>query len=120
SDVNGGNGPAPGERMRANGRRRAGNGLALGIIPARGGSKGVPRKNLKLLGGLPLIAHSIVSGRAARELDRVLVSTDDPEIAAVARDYGAEVPFLRPTEIAADDTPDLPVFQHALHWLAER
>ena len=105
--------------MRVNGRPKAGNGLAVGIIPARGGSKSVPRKNLKRLGGLPLTAHSIMSARAARELDRLLVSTDDLEIAAVAREYGAEVPFLRPAEIAADDTPDLPVFQHALQWLAE-
>jgi CMP-N-acetylneuraminic acid synthetase len=79
----------------------------------------VPRKNLRLLGGLPLIAYSILSARAAQALDRLIVSTDDEEIAAVARQYGAEVPFRRPAEIAADDTPDLPVFQHALAWLAE-
>jgi N-acylneuraminate cytidylyltransferase len=102
------------------GRTDSGNGLALGIIPARGGSKTVPRKNIKLLGGLPLIAHSILSARAARELDRLIVSTDDDEIAAVAREYGAEVPFMRPSEYAADDTPDLPVFQHALRWLADQ
>jgi N-acylneuraminate cytidylyltransferase len=95
-------------------------GRALGIIPARGGSKKVPRKNIKPLAGLPLIAHSILAGRAARELDRLIVSTDDQEIASVARQYGAEVPFLRPAELAADDTPDLPVFQHALRWLAEQ
>src|SRR5215217_1579636 len=94
------------------------NGLAIGIVPARGGSKTVPRKNLKLLGGLPLIAHSIISARAAGELDRLIVSTDDAEIAAVAREYGAEVPFFRPAALAADETPDLPVFQHALGWLA--
>src|SRR5438067_10558126 len=98
--------------MRVNGRPKAGNGLAVGIIPARGGSKSVPRKNLRPLGGLPLIAHSIVSARAASELDRLIVSTDDQEIADVAREFGAEVPFMRPLEIAADDTPDLPVFQH--------
>ena len=92
---------------------------ALGIIPARGGSKTVPRKNLKLLGGKPLIAWSIVAAQAARELDRCIVSTDDEEIAEVARSWGAEVPFLRPAEYARDDTPDLPVFQHALAWLAE-
>ena len=74
----------------------------------------MPRKNIKLLGGLPLIAHSILSAKAATELDRLIVSTDDEEIAAVAREYGAEVPFLRPAEYAADNTPDLPVFQHAL------
>lgn len=95
------------------------NGQAIAIIPARGGSKTVPRKNLKLLGGLPLIAHSIIAAKAAAELARILVSTDDDEIASVAAEYGAEVPFRRPGEIAADDTPDLPVFQHALRWLAE-
>ena len=94
-------------------------GVAVGIIPARGGSKAVPRKNLRCLGGLPLIAHSIISAKRALGLDRVLVSTDDGEIADVARSYGAEVPFLRPAELAADDTPDLPVFQHALGWLSE-
>ena len=93
--------------------------LALGIIPARGGSKTVPRKNLKPLGGKPLIAWSIETARASTELDRWIVSTDDPEIAEVARAFGAEVPFLRPAEFARDDTPDLPVFQHALRWLAE-
>ena len=93
--------------------------IALGIIPARGGSKTVPRKNLKLLGGKPLIVWSIEAAQAARELDRCIVSTDDEEIAAVAREHGAEVPFLRPAEYARDDTPDLPVFQHALAWLAK-
>jgi CMP-N-acetylneuraminic acid synthetase len=112
----------------ANGRARAvadgGTGTprrltALGVIPARGGSKQVPRKNLKPLGGKPLIAWSIEAARAATELDRCIVSTDDEEIAAVARSFGAEVPFLRPEEYARDNTPDLPVFQHALAWLAE-
>lgn len=92
---------------------------ALGIIPARGGSKAVPRKNLKPLGGKPLIAWSIEAARAAAHLDRCIVSTDDPEIADLARAQGAEVPFLRPAEFSRDDTPDLPVFQHALGWLAE-
>lgn len=78
----------------------------------------MPRKNLHPLGGLPLVAHTIVTARAAKSLDRVIVSTDDAEIADVARAYGAEVPFLRPAEIAADDTPDLPVFQHVLATLA--
>jgi CMP-N-acetylneuraminic acid synthetase len=100
-------------------RGSAHNGLAIGIIPARGGSKTVPRKNLKRLGGLPLIAYSISAARAAHELDCVIVSTDDPEIAKVALEYGAETPFLRPAHIAADDTPDLPVLQHTLRWLAE-
>lgn len=91
----------------------------LGIIPARGGSKGVPRKNLYPLAGKPLIAYSIISAQQARSLDRFIVSTDDPEIASVARAYGAEVPFMRPAELAQDDTPDLPVFQHCLWWLWE-
>ena len=91
---------------------------ALGIIPARGGSKSVPRKNLHPLGDRPLIAWSIASALAAKSLDRVIVSTDDMEIAAVARAAGADVPFLRPAAIAADDTPDLPVFQHVLAELA--
>jgi N-acylneuraminate cytidylyltransferase len=92
----------------------------LALIPARGGSKSLPRKNIRLLGGHPLLAYSIAAGRAAAHVDRVIVSTDDPEIAAVARAYGAEVPFLRPADLAQDDTPDLPVFHHALTWLAEK
>jgi CMP-N,N'-diacetyllegionaminic acid synthase len=93
---------------------------ALAIIPARGGSKSVPRKNLHPLGGRPLIAWTIASARAAKSLDRIVVSTDDAEIAALARREGADVPFLRPSAIAADDTPDLPVFQHVLAELAMR
>jgi len=93
--------------------------IVLGIIPARGGSKSVPGKNLHLLGGRPLIEHTIVSALAAKSLDRVIVSTDDPEIARVARAAGAEVPFMRPDELARDDTPDLPVFQHVLAALEE-
>src|SRR3954463_9570930 len=94
-------------------------GRALAVIPARGGSKQVPRKNLKLLGGKPLIQWSIEAARAATELDRCIVSTDDEEIAEVPRSLGADVPFLRPAEYAQDNTPDLPVFQHALRWLEE-
>ncbi|MCB0620321.1 MAG: acylneuraminate cytidylyltransferase family protein, partial [Saprospiraceae bacterium] len=67
----------------------------VGIVPARGGSKSIPRKNVKLLGGIPLIAYSIEAGLRSKYLDRVIVSTDDPEIAAVAREWGAEVPFMR-------------------------
>jgi CMP-N,N'-diacetyllegionaminic acid synthase len=91
---------------------------ALGIIPARGGSKTVPRKNLVSLGGKPLIAWSIERGRESILLDRLIVSTDDDEIAGAALALGADVPFRRPSEFAADDTPDLPVFRHALEWLA--
>ena len=90
----------------------------LAIIPARGGSKGIPRKNIKAFAGHPLIAYSIEAGLQARNVNRVIVSTDDEEIAAVARAYGAETPFLRPAEFAQDRTLDLPVFQHALEWLA--
>lgn len=89
----------------------------LALIPARGGSKSIPRKNIRLLGGHPLLAYSVAAGLAARHIGRVVVSTDDPDIAEVARQYGAEVPFTRPGALAQDDTADLPVFQHALKWL---
>ena len=89
----------------------------LALIPARGGSKGIPRKNVREFVGYPLIAYSIAAGLQAEGVSRVVVSTDDPEIADVARQFGAEVPFLRPAELAQDDTLDLPVFQHALDWL---
>lgn len=92
----------------------------LALIPARGGSKGVPRKNIRLLAGKPLIAHSIIAAKQSRYIDRVIVSTDDDEIAAVAREYGAEAPFLRPKELAEDLTPDYPVFEHCLDWLEGR
>ncbi|MEA5078511.1 MAG: acylneuraminate cytidylyltransferase [Anaerolineaceae bacterium] len=91
----------------------------LAIIPARGGSKGIPRKNIRDFAGYPLIAYSIAAGVQARCVTRTIVSTDDEEIAAVARKYGAETPFLRPAEFSQDGTTDLPVFQHALGWLAE-
>ena len=89
----------------------------LAIIPARGGSKGIPRKNVRSFCGFPLIAYSIAAGLQAETVTRVLVSTDDEEIAAVAREWGAETPFLRPAEFAQDKTTDLPVFVHALEWL---
>jgi CMP-N-acetylneuraminic acid synthetase len=90
----------------------------LVLIPARGGSKSIPRKNIRPFAGHPLIAYSIAAGLAAETVTRVIVSTDDEEIAQVSRNYGAETPFLRPIEISQDNTPDLPVFQHALQWLA--
>lgn len=93
---------------------------ALVIIPARGGSKSIPRKNIKDFAGYPLIAYSIAAGVAADSITRVIVSTDDEEIADIARNYGAEVPFLRPEEFSRDNTPDLPVFQHALDWLQSK
>ncbi len=91
----------------------------LALIPARGGSKSIPRKNIRPFAGHPLIAFSIAAGLGAETVTRVVVSTDDEEIAQVSRHYGAETPFLRPGEFSQDDTPDLPVFQHALRWLAE-
>ena len=91
----------------------------LSLIPARGGSKSIPRKNIRPLAGHPLIAYSIAAGRQARLVTRTIVSTDDEEIAAVARQYGAETPFLRPAEFAQDNTTDFPVFTHALGWLRE-
>ena len=91
----------------------------LAIVQARGGSKGVPRKNLRLLGGHPLVSYSITSGSCAQSVTRLIVSTDDPEIAEVSRRYSAEVPFLRPAELATDEAPDLPLFEHALQWLNE-
>ncbi len=89
----------------------------LAVIPARGGSRGVPRKNTYSLCGKPLIAYTIESGLQAQSLDRLIVSTDDEEITEVAQHYGAEVPFLRPKELACHDTPTVPVLQHAVHWL---
>ena len=91
----------------------------LALIPARGGSKGIPRKNIRNFAGYPLITWSIAAGLQAETVTRVLVSTDDEEIAAVARKFGAETPFLRPIELAQDDTTDLPVFEQALAWLKE-
>lgn len=91
----------------------------LALVPARGGSKGLPRKNARLLAGKPLVAHAVEAGLAARLVDRVICSTDDPAIAELARAAGAEVPFLRPAELAQDTTEDWPVFAHALGWLDE-
>lgn len=86
----------------------------LAVIPARGGSKGVPGKNIRPFAGLPLIAHTIQFARLCPEIHRCIVSTDSPEIAAVAKEFGADVPFLRPPELAQDDTPMWPVLRHAL------
>jgi CMP-N,N'-diacetyllegionaminic acid synthase len=93
----------------------------LAVLTARGGSKGVPRKNIRLMGGKPLIAYSIETALQVRDrLYRVIVSTDDAEIAEVSRQYGAEVPFLRPPELAGDKVPSLPVLQHAVHFIEEQ
>lgn len=88
-----------------------------GVIIARGGSKRIPGKNVKNFCGKPLIAWTIEEAKKVTGMSRILVSTDDEEIARVAREYGAEVPFMRPSELAEDLTPDLPVFQHLLEWL---
>lgn len=89
------------------------------LIPARGGSKGIPRKNLALLAGQPLLAWTIDAALGSENLSRVLVSTDDVEIAEVARQHGAEVPFLRPPELAADESGALEVALHALDWIEQ-
>jgi len=92
---------------------------AIGFIFARGGSKGVPGKNIKPLAGKPLIAYSIEIARACARLETVIVSTDDPAIAAVAREHGAEVPFLRPPELATDTAPEWLSWQHAIRWVEQ-
>ena len=91
----------------------------LGIITARGGSKGIPGKNLKLLGGRPLVDYTIEAANDT-PLDRLILSTEDVKIAEAARALGCEVPFMRPAELARDETPHLPVIQHAAKWLLER
>jgi YrbI family 3-deoxy-D-manno-octulosonate 8-phosphate phosphatase len=91
----------------------------LAVVQARGGSKGLPNKNLLPVQGHPLVSYSVCSALAALQVTRTIVSTDSEAIAEAARAYGAEVPFLRPASIAADDTLDLPLFEHALDWLWE-
>jgi len=92
----------------------------IAIIPARGGSKSVPKKNIKDLAGKPMIAYIIESALKVKLLDRVIVSTENEEIAEVARRFGAEVPFIRPAELATDEMPTLPVIQHAVRTLEEK
>lgn len=88
----------------------------LGVITARGGSKGIPGKNIKMLGNKPLIAYTIEVAKKSKLMNHLIVSTDDAEIAEVCKKYGAEVPFIRPKELAADGTPHLPVMQHAIDF----
>jgi pseudaminic acid cytidylyltransferase len=88
--------------------------MRLAVIPARGGSKRIPRKNIKPFHGKPMIAYAIAAALASEVFDRVIVSTDDEEIARVAGEYGAEVPFVRPPELADDHTPTVPVIAHAI------
>ena len=92
----------------------------LGIITARGGSKGIPGKNLKPLAGKPLLAYTVETARRSGALDRVILSTEDEAIAAAGRDLGCDVPFMRPLDLSHDDTPHLPVIQHATRWMQER
>ena len=92
---------------------------AIACIFARGGSKGLPGKNIRILGGKPLIAWSIEHAIAVKRIERVIVSTDSEEIAAVAREYGAEVPFIRPAELAHDNSPEWLAWRHALNYLRE-
>jgi len=92
---------------------------ALAIIPARGGSKGIPRKNIRSLAGKPLIAWSIEQALACKAIDKVIVSTDDKEIAEIAVQYGAEVPFLRPIDIAGDKATTESAMLHCLEWLKQ-
>lgn len=92
----------------------------LGIITARAGSKGLPGKNLRLLGSKPLLAYTIDAARHSGVLDRVILSTEDEQIANAGREHGCDVPFIRPRDLAQDDTPHLPVIQHAVKWMAER
>lgn len=92
----------------------------LAVIPARGGSKGLPRKNILPLGGRPLLAWTVAAARGARLLDRFVLSSEDQEIIEVAKSVGCEVPFVRPRELAADDTPGIAPILHALRVLPER
>ncbi len=92
----------------------------LGVVPARGGSRAIPRKNLALLGGRPLLAWTAEAARASRRLDRVVLSTDGAEIAETGRALGLEVPFLRPAALAADDTPMVDVLRHVVTALEAR
>lgn len=90
--------------------------MIISIIPARSGSKGVPKKNIKLLAGYPLIAYPIIASKLASKIERTIVSTDSPEFAEIARNYGAETPFLRPAEISHDKSLDIEYIKHALDW----
>ena len=93
--------------------------MIVAVIPARGGSKGVPKKNIKFLGDYPLIAYTIAVAKLSQEIDRVIVSTDSKEIAEITKIYGAEVPFLRPNELATDESTDMGFIIHILDWLKE-
>jgi CMP-N,N'-diacetyllegionaminic acid synthase len=92
----------------------------IGIIPARGGSKGIPKKNIYPLCGKPLIAYTIEAAKRSRYLTRTILTSDSEEIIRVALQYSLEAPFVRPKELARDDTPALPVITHAVNWLEQK
>ena len=94
--------------------------MKVAIIPARGGSKRIPNKNIRLFMGKPLIYYAIKEALATKIFDKIIVSTDSDEIAMMARKFGAETPFQRPLELSDDFTPTLPVIKHALSWLIDR
>lgn len=94
--------------------------MKLAIIPARGGSKRIPRKNIKLFCGKPIIVWSIEAAQKSNCFDRIIVSTDDPEIAKIARIHGADVPFMRPPELSDDHVGTIPVVAHAVDWMAQQ
>src|SRR5271165_2089228 len=93
--------------------------MNIAIIPARGGSKRIPRKNIRLFSGRPMIAYSISAARECGLFEHVIVSTEDPEIAAVAREHGAETPFVRPAELADDHATTVPVIKHGVEWVRQ-
>lgn len=93
--------------------------MNIAVIPARGGSKRIPRKNVKMFAGKPMIAWPIAAALESGCFDRIIVSTDDEEIAEAAKAHGAEVPFRRPAELSGDHTPTVPVIAHAVRWLRE-
>lgn len=93
--------------------------LVYALIGARGGSKGIPKKNITTVAGFPLIAYSIAAAKLAKGIDRVIVSTDDEEIAEVSKKFGAEVPFIRPDAISGDKSLDIEFFRHALEWIKQ-
>ncbi len=94
--------------------------MKIAVIPARGGSKRIPRKNIKEFSGQPMIAYAIQAARDSQLFDRIIVSTDDEEISAIAKNFGAEVPFIRPSDLANDHTPTVPVIAHAIQELNQQ
>lgn len=93
--------------------------MKVAIIPARGGSKRIPKKNIKEFAGIPLIEYAIKAAKGSKVFNKIIVSTDDPSIAEIAKNAGAEVPFMRPAELSDDYTPTIPVLKHAINFLME-